>query len=165
MQAEITSCGLNGKPLEGIGRYSARIACNLMAKEGTGRYDVSGAKRKFKNHPYFVKNTGEYNEAIGQYIKNMQDGAVCGFKYFSLDNTKEISVEIAGLVSGKLEISVDESFVNIIGTIDINKENAEIMEYETKLKSVSGVQPLYFRFLGEGKLDFISFELLGGETN
>lgn len=95
----------------------------------------------------------------------MQDGAICGFKYFDLDNPKAISVEIAGRISSKLEIFLDEGFVNIIGTIDRNNGNAEIMEYKTKLKSVSGVQPLYFRFLGEGKLDFISFELLGGETD
>lgn len=28
-QAELTSCGLNGGPLNGKGRYEARIACNL----------------------------------------------------------------------------------------------------------------------------------------
>ena len=28
-QTEVTSCGLNGGPLRGNGRYEARIACNL----------------------------------------------------------------------------------------------------------------------------------------
>lgn len=30
LQTEATSCGLNGRPLEGVGRYPAYIACNLM---------------------------------------------------------------------------------------------------------------------------------------
>lgn len=33
-QAEVTSCGLNGGPLSGTGRYEARIACNLWSKNG-----------------------------------------------------------------------------------------------------------------------------------
>ena len=40
-QAEVTSCGLNGGPLKGEGRYEARIACNLWSRDGVGRYDVS----------------------------------------------------------------------------------------------------------------------------
>ena len=38
-QVEVTSCGLNGGPLEGKGEYSAHIACNLMSKDGTYMYD------------------------------------------------------------------------------------------------------------------------------
>ncbi len=41
LQAEMTSCGLNGGPLSASGSYSAGIACNLWSKEGTGRYDAS----------------------------------------------------------------------------------------------------------------------------
>ena len=36
-QAEITSCGLNGGPLQGRGEYEARIACNLTSRKG-GRF-------------------------------------------------------------------------------------------------------------------------------
>lgn len=34
-QAEMTSCGLNGGPLEGKGSYPSYIACNLYGKKGT----------------------------------------------------------------------------------------------------------------------------------
>lgn len=44
-QAELTSCGLNGGPLAGKGRYPARIACNLWGKDGTGRYDIRFPKK------------------------------------------------------------------------------------------------------------------------
>lgn len=42
-QAEVTSCGLNGGPLQGKGTYEARIACNLWGRDGTGRYDSQGS--------------------------------------------------------------------------------------------------------------------------
>ena len=32
-QVEMTSCGLNGGPLEGRGTYPAYIACNLFTSE------------------------------------------------------------------------------------------------------------------------------------
>ena len=56
LQAEMTSCGLNGGPLEGRGVYGARIACNLWSREGTGRYDCQRiSKQRYKSHPYFTQ--------------------------------------------------------------------------------------------------------------
>ena len=50
-QAEVTSCGLNGGPLEGKGTYEARIACTLTCLKGGRFYSVF---RGFEGgHPYF----------------------------------------------------------------------------------------------------------------
>ena len=162
-QAEITSCGLNEGPLAGIGKYEARIACNLWSKEGTGRYDVSGAKRKYKSHPYFVKNTGEYSDEVGQYIKNMQDGAVAGFKYFLFDNTKEIELELGGKAEGMMLIATDDKFHDQVGSINIIKREKKVCKVKVRIKQINGVKPLYFKFIGNGVVDFISFELMGGD--
>ncbi len=162
-QAEITSCGLNGKPLKGTGKYDARIACNLWAKEGTGRYDVSGAKRKFKDHPYFVKNTGEYEEEVGQYIKNMQDGAVAGFKYFEFTNLKQISVVVGGKATGCIVISTDEKFENELTRINIKNDSGKKNTFSADVSGISGREALYFKYVGNGSIDFFSFELMGGD--
>lgn len=87
-QAEVTSCGLNGGPLRGIGRYPAYIACNLWSRDGVGRYDCPSPRRAFAAHPYFTQ-TGKDREGNGdQYIANMRDGAVAGFKYFDIRGSK-----------------------------------------------------------------------------
>ena len=156
-QAEVTSCGLNDKPLIGTGRYEARIACNIWSKDGVGRYDGNGVKSKLKTYPFFTQ-TGKDREDNGdQYIKNMKDGAVAGFKYFEFINTTSISVEVKG-GEGQIEISTDEKFTECIGVIDIQrKEN--YTEYVTKIDSLNGVYPLFFRYRGNGTVDFNAFTL------
>lgn len=67
-QAEVTSCGLNGGPLDGIGEYEARIACNLWSKHGVVRYDKRFNK---KEHPYFTQSGRDGDPAAVQYIANM----------------------------------------------------------------------------------------------
>ena len=45
-QAELTSCGLNGGPLKGRGKYPAYIACNLYGRDGTMFYSMIKHRRK-----------------------------------------------------------------------------------------------------------------------
>ena len=66
-QAELTSCGLNQGPLIGMGRYSARIACNLWSGEGTGRYDGKSPKKRLKHHPYFTQSGTDREKDGDQY--------------------------------------------------------------------------------------------------
>ena len=75
-QAEMTSCGLNGGPLKGIGRYEARIACNLWSKKGTGRYDCRNPKKVFADDPYFTQDKKDGDEShAANYIGNNR---ICG---------------------------------------------------------------------------------------
>ena len=100
-QAEITSCGLNGGPLEASGIYEARIACNLFSKEGVKFYT---AKIRKGIHPYFTQSGKDREENGDQYIANFKDGATCGFKYFDFKDNKHISVGIRGKANGKMVI-------------------------------------------------------------
>ncbi len=165
-QAEITSCGLNGGPLQGNGRYEARIACNIWSKEGTGRYDVSGARRKFRHHPYFKKNTGEYDNTVGQYLANMESGAVAGFKYFDFKSVSKITAEIGGKAKGIIFVATDDKFEKIVARIPVNKDDKKKDKYTADFeKELSGTEALYFRYEGDGVIDFISFEIEGGDSN
>ncbi|MCR5417210.1 MAG: family 43 glycosylhydrolase [Pseudobutyrivibrio sp.] len=166
-QAEITSCGLNGGPLVGYGKYDARIACNLWSKEGTGRYDVSGAKRKFKNHPFFTKNVNTYEPKVGQYIANMQDGAVAGFKYFDFENKNQtdtcptmIKLDVGGEGFGQMIVSTDENFDTEVARIDIDMKQFGMSTFDGQLTKIEGTKPLYFKYQGQGAIDFISFALI-----
>lgn len=49
-QAELTSRGLNGNALSGKRRYEARIACHLMSRKGTFKYEKAMKRtRKVSN--------------------------------------------------------------------------------------------------------------------
>ena len=158
LQAEVTSCGLNGGPLKGQGRYEARIACNLWSKDGVGRYDGSNPRKRLAEHPYFTQ-TGEDRERRGdQYIANMRSGAVAGFKYFEFRDLRQVGVTIGGNAEGKLQISTKPDFSGICGEIPISVEG-EQLGLVTNCAVPDGVYPLYFRYIGTGAMTFHEFHL------
>lgn len=164
-QAEMTSCGLKGKPLAGRGRYEARIACNLWGKEGTGRYDQKNARKRFAEHPYLTQDKKDDDATATQYIANMRDGAVAGFKYFDLRELESITIEVRGNGSGTMQVATDPRMEQMLVEIPIVNGNAsgqvpvgqENLGEETSNKKAS--QPMYFRYVGTGSVDFIAFEL------
>lgn len=154
-QAEVTSCGLNGGPLEGTGGYPARIACNLWSSAGTARYDKPFNK---KAHPYFTQRGKDGDTDSVQYIANMRDGSTAGFKYFDIKAVNIINVRVSGKGLGVMEVSTDPDFSKIAAEIPVRPESSE--------KSFSGIArlenrktALYFRYRGEGYVNFWSFEL------
>ena len=156
-QAEVTSCGLNGGPLKGEGRYEARIACNLWSKDGVGRYDGKSPKRRLANHPYFTQSGRDREEDGDQYVANMRDGAVAGFKYFQMDGEKALSIELRGTGSGHMDISATPDFSKH-ASIPVSVQG-ETKTFSGKLNIGTGKSALYFRFCGTGAVDFIAFEL------
>ena len=166
LQAEVTSCGLNGGSLPGYGRYEARIACNLWSKQGTGRYDAGFPRFRFRKHPYFTENTGKYKEEVTQYIANMRHGAVAGFKYFAMEGPGRISVTLGRTKShdkGVIYVSADPNFRSILAKIKLEerpvRSSKNMATYRAKMKPITGDVPLYFMYRGPGSVDFIEFEL------
>lgn len=160
MQAEVTSCGLNGGPLCGIGRYEACIACNLWSKEGTGRYDVSSPKRKFAAHPYFTQTGRDREDNGDQYIANMQDGAVAGFKYFEMDGANMLRIEFSGKAAGCVEVAAEPDFRRIAARVRVaGMAEQGICCEEAAFSLPAGKTALYFRFVGQGAMNFHAFEL------
>ena len=154
-QAEVTSCGLNGGPLSGTGKYEARIACNLWSKNGVARYDKKFDK---KAHPYFTQTGKDRMENGDQYIANMRDGAVAGFKYFGFGGEKRISLTVSGVCSGTVEVSHTPDFKAVIARIPVSAK-AEQENAEGAFAPQEGTQPLYFRYTGEGAMNFHTFEM------
>ena len=157
-QAELTSCGLNGGPLAGLGTYEARIACNLWSKEGTYRYDAGDRKKVLKTHPYFTQSGKDREENGDQYIANIRDGAVAGFKYFQMGGADQIEVRVRGTGEGTFEVYDDKSFENICARIPIRVSGSAIT-CKAPLSVKPGVKPLYFRYHGKGVIDFEAFTL------
>lgn len=161
-QAEVTSCGLNDGPLKGKGKYEARIACNLWSKEGTGRYDCKNPGKAFRNHPYFTQTGKDRTHSGDQYIANMQDGAVAGFKYFSFEEAEPVSrirLRVKGNGSGRMVISADPEFTEIAARIPILCRSCE-SDFQGEFHVEKGIHPLFFRYEGSGSVDFHEFELI-----
>ena len=156
-QAEITSCGLNGGPLEGNGTYEARIACNLWSREGTFPYEGNKIKDKKKIHPYFTQTGPDREENGNQYIANLADGATAGFKYFDLQDLRGISVKVRGEGAGVMEVRERPDGAPL--TQIAVEPSADWREFSSACAAEPGVKALYFTFRGKGAVDFAAFTL------
>ncbi|WP_078577955.1 family 43 glycosylhydrolase [Salipaludibacillus agaradhaerens] len=156
-QVEMTSSGLNNGPLLGSGEYEARIACHLMSKEGAGRYGTYFGNIAFRGHPYLTQTGKDREDTPTQYIANMQDGAVAGYKYFILKDVKGMAVNVKATGGGTMFVSTS-LYSEPIASIPI-KKTKEDAYFQTKVNLPNGKHALYFTYKGSGKVDFNSFAL------
>ena len=157
-QVEMTSCGLNGKPLEGKGYYPSYICCNLMSRNGCLEYPYQSVffTRK-KEHPYITQDEKDGAKDAMQYIKNFRDGAVAGYKYFDLRDTKMIEIHYRGKAKGYFEILTDLQEKPIAEADVTSGGKAGIATARIDIPKCSSA--LYVRFRGTGNLDLIGFTL------
>ncbi len=160
-QAEVTSCGLNQGPLAGEGWYPARIACNLWSGKGTARYDIPFPRLRLAAHPYLTQEGKDGGETDTQYIANLRDGAVAGFKYFAFYRLECITVELRGRGEGELWVSDSPDFSTAAARIPVALNASAWKKLTAPCVMQAGVRPLYFRFAGSGSLDFRGFFLHG----
>lgn len=154
-QAEMTSCGLNQKPLKGKGIYPSYIACNLYGREKT-RF-LSMIKHPKLGTPYLTQDGTDRNGGTNQYIANVCDGSTIGYKYFDTSKTSECGIRICGNATGVMRIRSKEN----------GKILAQISIYPTRKPAVfrssfvggNQKQALYFNFEGRGNFCFYSFLL------
>lgn len=155
-QSEVTSCGLNGGPMPGQGRYPAYIACNLSSAQGVCSYTNSDAVGK--EHPYLTQSGADREENGDQYIANLQNGAWAGFKYFGFTGEeKKITVTVRGNASGVLRVSVSRSG-GTAAEIPVTSA-ADWTEFAAPFSVPAGTSPLYVTYTGEGALDFAVFTI------
>ncbi len=154
-QAEMTSCGLNGKPLAGAGEYPAYIACNLYSGSGGVYYDEGVDLRGL---PYFTQSGGDRESDGDQYIAELRDGAVVGYKYFDLSDTREITLCLRGSLHGSVEIATEEKG-KAVAKANIALDG-KAQKITLRINGGTQKSALYFRVFGEGYADFLNFVLL-----
>ena len=169
-QVEITSCGLNDGPLEGHGSYEARIACILQGKRGAS---FSSRERMTPEYPFFTQDGEDREEDPDQYIANMRDGAVAGYKYFVFQGINEIAVKIRPCkkesipseeIKGSFRVSSSlrgEGLGEIPVCLQLGEDNGEWKEFAGNVQIPDGIRELYLEFSGTGAVDLFSFEFRG----
>lgn len=149
-QAEITSCGLNGGPLEGKGEYPSYLACNIFTNEPS--IYVAGDK-----YPKVIQDGRDGEEEVG-YIANIMDSAVFGYKYFGCKNVRRFAVTTRGYANGVFEIRTKWDG-EVLGSIRLRYTNIWT-RYEAEAEIPDGVHAIYLTYRGEGTAQLKSFELI-----
>ncbi|MCL2628494.1 MAG: family 43 glycosylhydrolase [Oscillospiraceae bacterium] len=172
-QSEMTSCGLNGKPLEGTGTYSAGIACNLSSAQGVRKTNAAPVEV----HPYITQDGPDYDPDTNtgqppeQYICNLRNGSFAGFKYFDVKGLSKISIESKCSCDGSDSscrscgeitcefISVEHG--NVVSAVSIPAAASDSWKtYSADVSVPDGVYAIRFVFKGDGITDFKSFTLM-----
>lgn len=151
-QVEMTSCGLNGGPLQGEGEHPAYLACNLFTSKPS--LYVGG-----DSFPKIVQDGKDGDEEEG-YIANIKDSATAGFKYFDCKGIKKLSITTRGYAGGTFEVRTKWDG-EIIAKLKIEYTN--VWEtYTTDIELPDGVYAFYLTYIGEGNASLKSFTLLRG---
>ena len=149
-QVEITSCGLNGGPLEAKGEYPAYLACNLTTSEPFPFVGKAGT-------PRVMQDGRDGDENLG-YIGDMTNSATAGFKYFDCKGVKGIRVFTRGYAGGEIELRTAWDGP-VLGSVHIPFTN--VWEAEEIMAEIpDGVQAIYLTYTGSGNCQLRGFEFI-----
>ncbi len=171
-QVEITSSGMNGAALPAKGIWSAAYACSLTNPDTAGMLAYRDADpQKFPaiwediaandqmpeaSHPgdYIagkpVSGNGLRRE---QYIRNITDGVVFGFKYFKAVQVKQISLTLRGHACGTFEIRLDDPMKGaLLAVMPVNVDSEDWQSVKVPV-DWDGVNALYLTYSGSGSVD------------
>jgi len=154
-QAEMTSCGPNGGPLDGRGEYPAYLACNLFCSEESLYTDWTASWMN-NQFPKITQDGRDGDEEIG-YIANMKDSATAGFKYFDCKGIRRVKIKVRGYAKGEFEVKTSWNGT-VLGKIPINFTNVW-KEYSADITIPDGIQALYITYTGGGSASLASFTL------
>ncbi len=150
-QAEITSCGLNGGPLEAKGEYPAYLACNLFTSKPCMYVEFQ------PNAPKVIQDGGDGDENVG-YITNLTDSATAGFKYFDCKGVKGIRIFTRGYAGGEIELRTSWDGP-ALGSVHIPYTNFWAAE-EINVPIPDGINSIYLTYTGPGKCALRAFEFI-----
>ena len=142
-QVEITSCGLNNGPLEGVGTYPAVICCNLT----NGRMRHGSNQKKAYDAPQVTSLCGE------RFVGDIGNKTLIGYKYFSLKENTVLTVSVRGDFSGMLEVctAIDSASIASIRL----EPSVAWRSFSANVPVQQGIYPIYFRFNGKGKAELL----------
>lgn len=135
-QVEITSQGIDGKPLLAEGIYSSFYACNIYNEK---------VKKSNKIKAMFCKENDDY------IISNIKNGYIVGYKYFLFKGDEELIIYVKG-GKGKLVVSDGTNSREIL----IKKTDTYI-PYKTDLLFI-GFKPLFIKYIGKESINLLSIE-------
>jgi len=137
-QVEITSCGLNGKPLEGRGTYPAYIACHLFTPDHHMYSGVPG-------QPHVMQLRTEPEDAPA-CVGDIRDGVTIGFKSFDFQDVQRLTLTVLGYMGGVFEVRTqwDGPVLGEIATQNVNIWT----EFSADIALPNGVHPLYLTYRG-----------------
>lgn len=144
-QVEITSCGLNGAPLQAVGSYPAVICCNL-----TNGKMPHGSNKKIKKPIPCV-----FSDEKDRFVHRIGNGTWIGYKYFDFNGTARLKLTVRGEAEGKLIVA---NRLNRAALAELPvSTGVEWHEISASVPFGWGKNALFLCYQGKGTLDLRDF--------
>ncbi|HAL74552.1 MAG TPA: hypothetical protein DCM45_05595 [Clostridiales bacterium] len=111
-----------------------------------------------RKHPAFTQDGPDREDQGNQYIANMRNGAMAGFKYFDLRGLRSLAITVRGKARGRMLIK-NKPEGESLSEISI-QPSAGWTRFEAPMSVPDGVQALFFVYEGRGAIDFLDFTLI-----
>ncbi len=93
-----------------------------------------------------------------QYIRNIKDGTMIGYKYFDFQGVKGLKLSCRGKAKGRFAVRT-EAQGDAHGEIPVDMDSADWTQTEAAVEIPDGIHALYLEYSGEGAPDMVSFSL------
>jgi len=140
-QVEITSCGLNGKPLAASGTYPAAIACVITNGHMPHLTNSIGRQKV----PHVSSGNGE------RFITGIRRRTVIGFRYFEFTGPVAFVVQTRGGGKGRFKLS---SETGVLGEVSVGP--SESWKESRGVISERGTKTLFLTWQGGGEVQLLS---------
>ncbi len=148
VQAEITSQGMDGRPIPAKGEIPAYLACCLYTEDKPGRFGDGCAR---------ITQDGRDGDEEEGYIARVGNGTVIGFKYLDCRGVTGLTVTTRGYLNGKFELKTAPDG-EVLGAVEVH--NANIWTPRSAPAAVEdGVHAVWLVFRGHGEGQVKAFEL------
>lgn len=151
-QAECTSCGLNGGPLQAEGVYPAPIACSIT----NGRMPHATNRIVNADIPY-ITHSGQGKQAE-RYITNIKAGTRIVYKYFAFEGAVQLTLTLRGN-GGSFIILTDEKKQ---GAVSVSSADWQKVSLPIQAE---GVCALELQYCGDGTADLLELAFEKVEEN
>lgn len=144
-QVEISSCGLNGKPLAAKGKYPSVIACSI----------TNGSMPKISNRKYDKPIPMVTHRGSESFITGIDSKTTVTYKWFDFENESGIiSLDVDPSAKGTIHIFANEDEIATAEVMPTGRKNVEA-RYRISSKNK---QALTISYSGNGKVDLYSLE-------
>lgn len=153
-QVEATSCGLSGGTMQAAGTIPAYAACILMSQKLLGIMQNPAAI------PYITQDGGDRESGPTQYVSNIRNGSIVGFRYFvDGSGVGKITVKVRGKGEGVIRIHTDLNKPPLTAVQVHSVQDTAWFDVSAKIALAEKHFPLYFVYGGKGTLRMQEFLL------
>lgn len=152
-QVPISSCGLNGGPLQAEGEYPAAIACVLT----DGHMEHGGNSFTRKPHPNHNHRGEEH------FITGITDSTVIGFRSFAYTGKRRLTLKTRGEGVGEFRVSTSLNG-ETIGTIPVSG-SWDWWTDSAEIPFPAGAGELYLTYHGKGGKELLAIGFDGGNEH